>query len=281
MARQSPIRVHLIAGGYPPGSFAGHDMDYVRLRLLALLNENAQLLATTANDYSDIAKWLPGSALLITYVAGPYPTEEQNDFLRKWLEDGGRWLALHGTSGGKAVPVGENRYIRKMVKGKYHETLGAFFLNHPPVRKFRVDVADRSHPIADGLPTSFETMDELYLIEVQDLAQCQLLLTTELAKDPSPQGFGFVYDRDTSILDDGRTRVLGYTRDIGKGGVTYIALGHSHSPMSNVQPFVDASVEASGATPKTFRGSWETREFEMLLRNAVRWGVGRQPEVSN
>ena len=35
MSRAKPIRVHLIAGGYPPGSFAGHDMDYVRLRLLA------------------------------------------------------------------------------------------------------------------------------------------------------------------------------------------------------------------------------------------------------
>jgi uncharacterized protein len=218
---------------------------------------------------------LPGSALLITYVAGPYPTDEQNDALRRWLEDGGRWLALHGTSGGKAVPVGENRHVRKMVKGRYHETLGAFFLNHPPVRKFRVEVVDHAHQVTDGLPASFETMDELYLIELQDLARCRVLLKTELPKDPSPAGFGFVYDRDTSLLDDGKTRVLGYTRDIGKGGVTYLALGHCHSPISNVQPFVDASVEASGTTPGTFRGSWETREFEMLLRNAMKWGLAR------
>ena len=105
MARRNPTRVHLIAGGYPPGSFAGHDMDYVRLRLLGMLQENTQLLTTTANDYGDIAKWLPGSSFLVTYVAGPYPTDEQNDFIRRWIEDGGRWLALHGTSGGKAVPV--------------------------------------------------------------------------------------------------------------------------------------------------------------------------------
>ena len=273
MSRAKPTRVHLIAGGYPPGSFAGHDMDYVRLRLLGMLQENPQLLTTTANDYSDIAKWLPGSAFLITYVAGPYPTDEQDDVIRKWIEDGGRWLALHGTSGGKAVPVGENRYVRKMVKGKYHETLGAFFLNHPPVRKFRVEVADRLNPLTEGLPASFEVMDELYLIEVQDLPGCRVLLTAELPKDPSPQGFGFVYDRDTSLLPDGKTRVLGYTRDLGKGGVTYVALGHCHSPMSNVQPFVDASVEGSGTTPTTFRGSWETQEFETLLRNAMKWGV--------
>jgi len=273
MSRAKPIRVHLITGGYPPGSFAGHDMDYVRLRLLGMLQENSQLLTTIGNDYTDVSKWLPGSQFLITYVAGPYPDDAQNDFIRNWLEAGGRWLALHGTSGGKAAPVGENRYVRKMVKGSYHETLGAFFLNHPPVRKFRVEVTDRAHPLTEGLPQSFEVMDELYLIEVQDPSRCHLLLTTQLPKDPSPQGFGFVYDHDTSVLPDGKTRVLGYTRAIGKGGVTYFALGHCHSPLSNVQPFVDASVEASGTTPKTFRGSWESREFEVLLRNALRWGV--------
>jgi uncharacterized protein len=273
MSRQKPIRVHLITGGYPAGSFAGHDMDYVRLRLLGMLQENSQLLTTIGNDYTDVSKWLPDSRFLITYVAGPYPNDEQNAFIRNWIEAGGRWLALHGTSGGKAAPVGENRYVRKMVKGSYHETLGAFFLNHPPVRKFRVEVADRAHPLTEGLPQSFEVMDELYLIEVQDPSRCHLLLTTQLPKDPSPQGFGFVYDHDTSVLPDGKTRVLGYTRDIGKGGVTYFALGHCHSPLSNVQPFVDASVEASGTTPKTFRGSWESREFESLLRNALRWGV--------
>ena len=32
-------RVHLITGGFPPGSPAGHDMDYARLRLLQLLKE--------------------------------------------------------------------------------------------------------------------------------------------------------------------------------------------------------------------------------------------------
>ncbi len=41
-----------------------------------------------------------------------------------------------------------------------------------------------------------------------------------------------------------------------------------HSPISNVQPFVDSSVEPSGKTPQVCRGSWETAEFEMLLRNA-------------
>ena len=219
-----------------------------------------------------LKKWLPGSQLLITYVAGPFPNAEQNQFLRQWLEDGGRWLGLHGTSGGKAAPVGDDRTVRKMVKANHHNTLGGFFLNHPPLRKFQVDVTNSGHVLTKNLPASFDVMDELYLIELQDPAASQVFLTTELAKDPSPPGFGFVYDTDTALQPDGKTRVLGYTRELGKGSVTYIALGHCHSPASNVQPFVDASVDDSGTTPKLFRGAWETSAFEQLLRNGIEWG---------
>jgi len=230
------------------------------------------VLATVANDFTDIAKWLPASRLMITYVAGPHPNEEQNQVIRQWLEAGGRWLALHGTSGGKAVPVGEQRSVRKMVKTSHHTTLGCFFLNHPPLRKFRVQVTDREHVLTKDLPASFEVMDELYLIELQGPATCHVLLTTELATDPSPPGFGFVYDHDTSLLPDGKTRVLGYIREVGTGGVVYIALGHCHSPTNSVQPFVDPSVNSEGSTPMLFRGSWETAPFEKLLRNGIKWG---------
>ena len=34
--------------------------------------------------------------------------------------------------------VGETPQTRKMVKMSHHTTLGSFFLNHPPLRKFRV-----------------------------------------------------------------------------------------------------------------------------------------------
>ncbi len=272
MSKTDRTRVHVITGGFPPGSTAGHDMDYARLRILQLLQEDPRVLASVANDFSDVAKWLEGSQLLITYVAGPHPNEEENRSIRDWLAAGGRWLGLHGTSGGRAARVGEKGRARKMVKGSHHATLGSFFLNHPPVRRFRVDVSDRAHPLTKGLPASFQVMDELYLIELQQPESCHVLLTTELEKDPSPPGFGFVYDEDTSLLPDGKTRVLGYTRELGKGAVAYIALGHCHSPTSNSQPFVDASVDPEGTTPLLFRGAWETEPFETLLRNGIEWG---------
>jgi hypothetical protein len=268
-----PIKVHVITGGFPPGLPAGHNMDYARLRILQLLQEHPQVFSTVTNDFTDIAKWLPDTQLLITYVAGPYANDEQNQVMRQWLEGGGRWLALHGTSGGKAVRVGETRSARKMVKTSHHETLGSFFLNHPPLRKFRVHVTDREHAVTKDLPASFEVIDELYLIELQEPATCRVLLTTELDKDPSPPGFGFVYDKDTSLLPDGKTRVLGYTRELGKGGVTYIALGHCSSPTNTRQPVVDASVHTSGSAPNLLHGSWETEPFERLLRNGIAWGI--------
>lgn len=272
MTQPKTLAVHVIVGGFPPGSGAGHDMDYARSRILQLLQENPCARATVANDFADVARWLPPSRLLITYVAGPYPDDQQNRFIREWLSAGGRWLALHGTSGGRAARVSEPRRGRMMVKGSHHATLGSFFLNHPPVRKFRVDVADREHPITRGLPPSFEVMDELYLIELQEPPAGHVLLTTELAKDPSPPGFGFLYDRDTSLQPDGKTRVLGYVREIGKGAVTYIALGHCHSAANNLQPFVDTSVDPAGTTPQVFRGSWQSPAFESLLRNGIAWG---------
>jgi hypothetical protein len=66
---------------------------------------------------------------------------------------------------------------------------------------------------------------------------------------------------------------LGYVKDMGAGGVAYVALGHCHSPRSNIQPFVDESVVKDGATPTTLRGSWETDAFQTLLRNAIIWGM--------
>ena len=101
-----------------------------------------------------------------------------------------------------------------------------------------------------------------------------MLLTAELGPDVSPPGFGFDYDEDTALLPDGKTRVMGYTRDIGEGGVTYIALGHAHSPLSNSQPFVDDSVAEAGVTPTVLRVTWETPAYMQLLRNSIAWGMG-------
>ena len=129
-------RAHVITGGFPPGMAAGHDHDHARLRLLTLLAEK-EMPASAANDFSDVAKWLAVSRLLITYVAGPYPDAAQTAAIQSWVEAGGHWLALHGTSGGKAARV-EGVRQRRTIKTEHHALLGAFFLTHPPFCKFEI-----------------------------------------------------------------------------------------------------------------------------------------------
>ncbi|MBW2416025.1 MAG: ThuA domain-containing protein, partial [Deltaproteobacteria bacterium] len=189
MSRPKPVPAHLVTGGFPPGAPAAHDIDYARRRLLGLLGEFENARTTVSSDLADIERWLERSRFVVTYTSGPHLDEAQSRAMQDWLEAGGRWLGLHGSSGGRAAPVDGDRSVRRMVKTSHHAVLGAFFLNHPPVRRFRVDVK-RDHPLARGLPASFETVDELYLIELQDPEHTDLLLTTDLDKDPSPPGFG-------------------------------------------------------------------------------------------
>jgi hypothetical protein len=268
MTETSSGRAHLVAGGFPPGSMAGHDHDYARRRLLGLLAER-EVPASVANDFADVEKWLPVSRLLITYVAGPYPDAAQCRALQGWLEAGGHWLGLHGTSGGRAERV-EGTRQRRTVKTEHHALLGSRFLTHPPIRNIRIEVSASDHPLTRGLGTSFAVEDEPYFIELQDPGSTQILLTADYGPSAVSSAIGTLYAADTSLQPDGRTRVLGYTCEIGKGGVTYVALGHCHNPAIRAARAVDPT----DTTPPTFRGPWETDAFVAFLRNAIAWGVG-------
>ena len=266
MTETKPGRAHLIAGGFPPGSSAGHDQDYARLRLLGLLAER-EIPASVANDFTDVEKWLPVSRLLITYVAGPYPDAAQCRAIQRWLETGGRWLGLHGTSGGRAERV-EGARQRRTVKTEHHALLGSYFLTHPPICKIRVDVTSDTS-LTRGLSASFVVEDEPYFIELQDPKSTRILLTADYGPGATSPTIGTLYPSDTSLQPDGKTRVLGYTRAVGEGGVTYFALGHCHNPAIRGSRVV----EPTDTTPLTFRGSWESDAFIILLRYAIAWGL--------
>ena len=266
MTGQASGRAHLIAGGFPPGSAAGHDHDYTRLRLLELLAEQ-DVAASVANDFADVEKWLPVARLLITYVAGPYPDPVQCRAIQNWLEAGGRWLGLHGTSGGRAERV-EGMRQRRTVKAEHHAVLGSYFLTHPPICRIRVDVRDADHPITRGLGASFEVEDEPYFIELQAPAATRILLTAKYGPSAVSPSIGTIYPRDTSLQPDGETRVLGYVRDVGAGGVAYVALGHCHNPAIRAARATDPA----DGVPPTFRGAWDSDSFMTLVRNAIAWG---------
>ena len=114
----------------------------------------------------------------------------------------------------------------------------------------------------------FEVEDEPYFIELQDPGSLRILLTADYGPEVAWPLVETLYGSDTSLQADRRTRVLGYTREIGKGGVTYFALGHCHNPASRAGRPADAS------EVPTFRGSWENTAYITLLRNAITWSVG-------
>jgi len=265
MAEKTIHRAHVMTGGFPAGSSAGHDQDYARLRLLTLLAEQ-DVPASVGNDFADIEKWLPVSRLLITYMAGPYPNAAQCAAMRAWIEGGGHWLALHGTSGGRAERV-EGVRQRRTVKTEHHALLGAFFLTHPPQCEFRVDVRDAHHPLTRGVAASFEVQDEPYFVELQDPASTHILLSAQYGAAAVSPVVDKLYGRDSSLQADGKTRVLGYTRKLGNGGVTYFALGHCHNPYSRE----GRAADPAHPLPAIFRGPWETPAFTTLLRNAIAW----------
>jgi hypothetical protein len=157
---------------------------------------------------------------------------------------------------------------RRTVKTEHHALLGSYFLTHPPICKIRVDVRAADCALTRGLGTSFEVEDEPYFIELQDPGSTQILLTADYGPNAVSPAIGTLYPSDTSLQPDGRTRVLGYTRAVGDGGVTYFALGHCHNPAIRAARTADPAE----ATPPTFRGSWESDAFITLLRNAIAWG---------
>jgi uncharacterized protein len=267
MTEKTSGRAHLIAGGFPAGSSAGHDHDYARLRLLGLLAEQ-DVPASVANDFADVEKWLPVSRLLITYVAGPYPDAAQSRAIADWLEAGGHWLGLHGTSGGRAERV-EGTRQRRTVKTEHHAVLGSRFLTHPPICRIRVDVRDADHPLTRGLGASFDVEDEPYFIELQDPGSTRILLSADYGPRAVSPSIGTLYASDTSLQPDGKTRVIGYAREVGKGEVAYVALGHCHNPAIRAARTADPA----DTTPPTFRGAWDSGAFIALLRNAIAWGV--------
>lgn len=269
---EKPIRAHLVCGGYMVVTKklqGDHDISYCRRRLLDMFEENEQgpIWATTSNDYSELERWLEPAKLMVSYCSGPFATAEQTEQIQKWLEKGGKWVALHGSSGGVAKRIEGGKEDahpfggqRKFVKQRFHETLGAFFVNHPPIHEFKVKVTDTSHPVTQGVPAEFLAEDELYMCELQGvMSDYKILLTTEYVQGPEmdPKIHEFVHDGDGGALADGKTRVLGYERKVGKGAIFYMGLGHTNT--------------ANKRQPKGGHYVWENPAFEKLVKNAIKW----------
>ena len=233
-----------------------------------MLNER-DIPASVANDFADVEKFLPGSGLLITYVAGPYPDADQCRAIRDWLEAGGRWLALHGTSGGRAQRV-EGVRNRRTVKMEHHALLGSYFLTHPPVREIRVEVRDRDSPLTRGLGTSFVVEDEPYFIELQDPAATRILLTADYGPAATRRSSArcTLPNLAAGRRPHARARIFEGSRT-GRGRL------FCARPLPQPGDPRDPQPRPLRQDAAAFHGPWETEAFLTLLRNAIAWGVDR------
>ena len=108
-------------------------------------------------------------------------------------------------------------------------------------------------------------------VALQAPASTHILLTADYGVAGRWPVVEKLYGADTSVLPDGKTRVLGYTNRVGAGVVTYLALGHCHNPNSRM----GRPTGTGGGQPDTFRGPWESDAFTTLLHNAIGWAMAQ------
>lgn len=228
-----------------------HDIDFARLELLKLLAENQRIRVRVFEDYSNLEA-ICAADCLVTYTCEVIPSLEQQVALRSWLEQGGRWYALHGS----------NSILRFLDNGQvdtpnwaphFMQTLGSQFAAHPPIAPFRVEVAKPEHPLVQGIEP-FEVSDEQYLMDMT--ADVEVLLETRFEGETP----GFV--RDQWLAE--RHPVL-YLRRHGEGAVLYLTLGHCRGHY-DLRPLMDF-------WPQVDRCAWEHPTFYQLLRRGLHWAA--------
>lgn len=244
------IDVVLVAGG------KYHDIDFARRELLALLSEHEEFRVRVQPDYEDTST-LSASSILVSYTCDVRPSERAQQEIRDWVNNGGRWVALHGTNAALTLG-GPNGVESPRVFPLWAETLGSQFVAHPPIQPYKVEVSDPSHWLVAGIE-SFDTDDELYLSEYADRTTLKPLLHTTWQGD----AVGFA-EHDWTTCDP--VHLVMYLRELGSGAVLYNTLGHcrGHYDMTPVLKYY----------PQVERCSWEKPAYYELLRRSIRWARG-------
>lgn len=149
----------------------------------------------------------------------PWITEEQGKAIKDFVAAGNAFYALHNSSN-------ISLYSRD-----FREVMGGAYIGHPPLRPFKVSVANHQHPITRGVQDFIVNDEQHYVTYEKDPKN--IILRSENVD-------GLVYE---SL---GTESVAGWAYDFGKGRVVFTAIGH------------------------TLHALWQP-EYMKLQRNAVRW----------
>ncbi len=224
-----------------------HDSDFARLELLKLLAENDDVRVRVAESFADEEAILAAD-LLVTYTCDVRPSASEEAALRRFVEGGGRWMALHATNA--LLDFGPDGIIAPRICDTFMDTLGSRFISHPAIQPFQVTVSAPDHPLVVGIEP-FEASDEIYLCEYAE-GITPLLETRFSGKFEA----GYV----ENDWPDDDPRLIAYLRELGKGAVFYITLGHACGKY-DMQPLREET--------EVVRGSWELPQFQELLRRGL------------
>jgi trehalose utilization protein len=157
-------------------------------------------------------------------------TEEQGRAVKDFVSRGNGFLSLHNSS-----------YISRSSK-TYRDVQGGIALGHTPVRPFKVRIANKEHPITQGVE-DFMVMDEQQYV-TYDKDQNDVLLRAEnldgltfVPGAPSAggrggRGPGGFQNRGANVSggsapgDLGTTSINGWAHTYEQGRVVFLALGH-------------------------------------------------------
>jgi uncharacterized protein len=251
--------VRLVVGG------EYHDFDFVRLELLKLLAEFDTVRTTCSADFCGLDA-LAADDFLLTYTSNVIPCAAELAGLSSFIKSGGRWLAIHGSAAltrfkPPAVDIGGIRLPGLTdtpdLAPDFMDLVGCRFVSHLAQQAFTVTRTGRVHPVvADIYP--FEIMDESYILQLR--GQCEVLLESRYT------GAAPGYVAGPWLADVARPQLVLHRR--GMGQVLYFAPGHACGRF-DLRPFID--------DVPVQRGPWTSAAYRAVIRNAIQWGIGRDP----
>ncbi|MGB6454493.1 MAG: ThuA domain-containing protein [Streptosporangiaceae bacterium] len=232
-----PLLANLVCGS----PARNHDFDFARRALLDALYAAGDIRTDVYSNY-DAGQAVEAGDLLVSYTSQVPVADSHCEALRRYLERGGRWFAIHASNS-----VRDNVHLPGI--------LGSRFLAHPPYMRYSVTVSRPGDPLMAGIDPAFDVDDELYIIEQH--ADFEVLLETRWGGEAMSQSYPET------------VRPLMYRHRVGAGGVLYLALGHCNRAFDVPRPGMPDAPDR--------RGPWSTALYQELIRRGIDWAAQRRP----
>jgi predicted dehydrogenase/type 1 glutamine amidotransferase len=164
------------------------------------MEAGGQFAVTVTEDRDALIELSRFDAVAVYAVVGEL-SQAQLDGLVSFVRGGGGLLAIHCAN-----------VVDASQPEPYAEMVGSAFLEHGPIAPFDVELTPDASDVLPRVSAKFSVIDEFYTIEPRADAELRTLQ------------YG---------LWQSQKRLLGYTRDYGKGKVLYTALGHDERTFSH------------------------------------------------